>query len=132
MEYSANRLRGTAMGSPCAPTFAIVFLGWWEDAIVFREEENRWTSLITFWGRFINDILILWTGNRGQFVEFIGELNINNIGLKFTYEIHEESINFLDLMITKKSLVYQSQGKLYVREYKLGTSGIDFLKEDTP
>lgn len=83
-----HQINGTAMGTNCAPTYANLFLGWWEDQIVFTEEYDRYTNHILFWGRYIDDVLILWDGDSHLFLEFVTKLNINLIGMKFTYEIN--------------------------------------------
>lgn len=95
-----HQQRGTAMGTTCAPTFANLFLGWWGKYLVFSEDLVSFTSHVTFWGRYIDDILILWDGDRSLFLDFVAALNDNNIGMHFTSEIHKKSINFLDLTIT--------------------------------
>lgn len=85
------------MGSPCAPTYANLLLGWWEYIRMFGEELEQWNPHITFWGRFRDNILILWKGTKDEFVDFVEALSNNPIGLRFTFEIQQISINFLDL-----------------------------------
>lgn len=68
-----HQLRGTAMGSPCAPSYANLFLGWWEDTVVFSDEMSHWSNHITLWNRFIDDVLVLWVGTADDFSRFVGD-----------------------------------------------------------
>lgn len=87
------------MGSSCAPTYANLFLGWWEDTVVFRDDEIIWTLCILYWGHFIDDIFTLCKGSKQAFREFVESLNTNYIGLRFTYEINDSTVSFLDIWI---------------------------------
>ncbi|KAM4038358.1 uncharacterized protein ACNLHF_016669 [Anomaloglossus baeobatrachus] len=51
--------------------------------------------------RYIDDILVIWSGSTQSFKEFVEDLNINQIGLKFTYEIGGDRLGFLDIYIKK-------------------------------
>lgn len=57
-----HQLRGTAISSPCALSYANLLLGWWEDTAVFSESMTHWTRCITLWSRFIDDFLLLCSG----------------------------------------------------------------------
>lgn len=92
--------RGTAMGTGCVPNYTNLFLGWWEDRLVFSEEYVAYTSFISFWGRYIDDIPILWEGGEPFFNDFVGFLNTNQIGMRFTSDFALHTINFLDLKIS--------------------------------
>lgn len=122
-----HQQRGTAMGTTCAPTYANLFLGWWESQIVFSDDLITYTSHILFWGRYIDDILIIfWDGTERHFHDFVSALNSNNIGMHFTSEINPTSINFLDLTI---SLV--GDGSVQTRVYRKETSTNSFLHWDS-
>ncbi|CAJ0966643.1 unnamed protein product [Ranitomeya imitator] len=95
-----HQLRGTAMGSPCAPTYANLLLGWWEDTVVFGDGDAVWGPHIQFWGRYIDDILVLWTGDIPTFHSFMESLNDNQLGLRFTYEVGGREISFLDVKLS--------------------------------
>ncbi|CAJ0967227.1 unnamed protein product [Ranitomeya imitator] len=97
-----HQLRGTAMGSPCAPTYANLLLGWWEDTLIFKDEDEIWSPRIIFWGRFIDDILVLWRGDARSFSDFVAYLNTTIEGLFFTFEIGGQNINFLDVNICRQ------------------------------
>ncbi|KAM4038417.1 uncharacterized protein ACNLHF_016739 [Anomaloglossus baeobatrachus] len=96
-----HQLRGTAMGCSCAPSYANLYLGWWEDTMVFQEPCSKWVQYITYWGRYIDDVLVLWTGTVDSFQEFVKDLNINNIGLSFTYDIGINKLAFLDVLLMR-------------------------------
>ncbi|XP_056388374.1 oocyte zinc finger protein XlCOF8.4-like [Hyla sarda] len=72
-----NQLRGTAMGSPCAPTYANLYLGWWEESVVFSEALQHHTELVGLWARYIDDVFILWNGTPDQFASFVAALKVN-------------------------------------------------------
>ncbi|XP_056397544.1 uncharacterized protein LOC130292572 [Hyla sarda] len=96
-----HQLRGTAMGSPVAPTYANLLLGWWEEVFVFGESGFEFFQHISFWGRYIDDVAVIWTGTQLGFEEFVSTLNQNPIGLKFTFEIHRDSLVFLDVLLKR-------------------------------
>ncbi|CAJ0951533.1 unnamed protein product, partial [Ranitomeya imitator] len=105
-----HQLRGTAMGNPCAPTNPQVVKdvknrvsvpGWWEDCIVFSEVHAQYLAHIDLWVRYIDDIFVIWRGSKDVFNLFIESLNNNGVGLKFTYDIQEFQLPFLDVLISK-------------------------------
>lgn len=55
---------------------------------------------ISFWGRYIDDVLIFWDRDKHLFQDFVHVLNTNQIGMHFTSEIQEREITFLDLKIS--------------------------------
>ncbi|OCT59707.1 hypothetical protein XELAEV_18000571mg [Xenopus laevis] len=58
-----------------------------------------YTQAISLWLRFINDIILIWSGTQSDFFDFVNKLNINYINLKVTAEIQNDSINFLYIRI---------------------------------
>ncbi|CAJ0967291.1 unnamed protein product [Ranitomeya imitator] len=121
-----HQLRGTAMGCPCAPSYANLFLGWWEETIVFGDEERWWHKFISIWYRYIDDVFMVWTGTREEFTMFMGCLNINKVGLKFTSEISEIELAFLDLKIVK-----DESGQVATSIYRKPTSTNSLLHWDS-
>lgn len=59
---------------------------------------------IRLWVWSIDDILVIWSGTRDEFSGLVDILNQNDIGLRFTYEIHQSTLPFLDVRITKSPL----------------------------
>lgn len=82
------------MGTTCAPMYANLFLGWWENCHVFTEDMTRFTSHIIFWGRYIDNILLLWDGELTLFKEFVVTPNDNTIVMHLTSEIHKTAGGF--------------------------------------
>ncbi|CAJ0933917.1 unnamed protein product [Ranitomeya imitator] len=56
-----RQLSGTAMGARCAPSYANLFLGWWEETTVFLHP--LFGTMACTWQRYIDDILMIWTGS---------------------------------------------------------------------
>ena len=61
--------------------------------------------------RFIDDIFLIWPHGMNSLTKFIGHLNIVHLTIKFTSDISETRISFLDLTI------YIDQSKLHTRLY---------------
>uniref|UniRef100_A0A8C5WFM7 Reverse transcriptase domain-containing protein n=1 Tax=Leptobrachium leishanense TaxID=445787 RepID=A0A8C5WFM7_9ANUR len=91
--------RGTAMGTSCAPSYANLYLAWWEKLIVFSTEMTRFSMYVKNWMRYIDDILFVWQGSIEMLNEWLALLNNNDIGLSLTLVIGGNSIEFLDLNI---------------------------------
>lgn len=96
-----HQLRGTAMGSPWAPSYANLYLGWWEATTVFGDTPTPGVENIGLWARYIDDVFVIWQGTQDDFRTFINLLNQNSLGLHFTYEIEKESLAFLDVLIRR-------------------------------
>ena len=92
------QVKGTAMGTRAAPNFAHVYMGKIE-----RENANESPlgELIIDWARFIDDIFLLWRGCLESLMKFIEHLNNAIPSIKFTYEISQTEVYFLDVMVHK-------------------------------
>ncbi|XP_071056828.1 uncharacterized protein [Onthophagus taurus] len=91
---------GLPMGSPISGIMADIFVNQLEKEI-FSDKYNIFTSDITFYGRYVDDILIIYKGNNAKLLALFNLFN-NASNLQFTLEIEKHhSLNFLDLEITK-------------------------------
>uniref|UniRef100_A0A8C5QCQ3 Reverse transcriptase domain-containing protein n=1 Tax=Leptobrachium leishanense TaxID=445787 RepID=A0A8C5QCQ3_9ANUR len=106
--------RGTAMGTSCAPSYANLYLALWEETVVFTEKTKKYTTNVSKWFRYIDDIFLLWHGSENLLNEWLDELNTNNIGLTLTLVNSKEKLQFLDLMIEIENNTLQT--KLYRKE----------------
>lgn len=52
-----------AMGTPVAPTFANLYLAFWEERYIYCTN-NPYVQYIKQWLRFIDDVLIVWRGKK--------------------------------------------------------------------
>jgi peptide-methionine (R)-S-oxide reductase len=98
-----KQLWGVAMGTRCAPTVANIFMGAIEKKIL---DSSTHSSLIFkgFWRRFIDDIILIWTGTEEELTDFIQFINSIHPTIKFTanYSFQTRSVPFLDTTITIK------------------------------
>jgi hypothetical protein len=89
------QVHGVAMGAKFAPRYACCFMGNLELKF-FQKQEH----LPVFYVRFIDDIFMIWHGNRESLEHFIAEFNVFHSSIKLTHEISQNSVNFLDLTVT--------------------------------
>ena len=59
----------------------------------------RDSSQIALWARYIDDILLLWTGSYEDLISFIATLNLNERGIELKHEASQTSVHYLDLNI---------------------------------
>uniref|UniRef100_A0A8C5M9D4 Reverse transcriptase domain-containing protein n=1 Tax=Leptobrachium leishanense TaxID=445787 RepID=A0A8C5M9D4_9ANUR len=88
---------GTAMGTRFAPSYANLFMAHWENGAVWTG--HSWGPNLVLYKRYIDDILIIWKGERSELERFLGHLNHNDIGIKLDTNISTVQVNFLDLDI---------------------------------
>ncbi|XP_040275624.1 uncharacterized protein LOC120990787 [Bufo bufo] len=96
-----HQLRGTAMGSSCAPSYANLLLGWWETNYIGSEALAEWQDKVVLWLRFIDDVFVLWRGTEESFAEFVMIINDNDLGLNFTSTCDKNALPFLDVLIER-------------------------------
>lgn len=91
---------GLPMGSPLSPLLADIFMDSLEQTIFLSN--HPLLRNITYWHRYVDDILVLWTGTTRQIDLFTDYLNNLHPNIQFTTELQNEdkSINFLDLNIS--------------------------------
>ena len=113
---------GLAMGSPASVSIANIALHPLE--MIFL---NHTTNIICFF-RFVDDIILLSNSPRPILEEQIQYLNTLHPNLKFTAEISDTSINFLDITIYKGK-DFNNTGKLST---KIFTKPVDTFQYIMP
>ena len=108
---------GTAMGTELAPSFANIFMGWFEDKFVYS-----YHSQPLLWKRYIDDIFIIWQHGETELTKFVRHLNDQHPTIKFTEERSMSSINFLDITVT-----LSNTGKLITSLYCKPTDSHNYL-----
>ena len=92
------------MGTRVAPTYANIFMGKLEKLMLSRCPEAL-TKFLHTWKRFIDDILLIWTGTEEEFQLFFNFLNTFHPTIKFDDPQHnpeDNSCDFLDMRISIK------------------------------
>ena len=90
------QIQGTAMGTKMAPAYANLFMGKLEEKL-----KDLGKSHIKLWKRFIDDIFVIWTGSKPEFITFMTKINQIHRTIKFTYEVSETELTFLDITLYK-------------------------------
>jgi hypothetical protein len=114
------QIGGTAMGTKLAPGYAINSMGKFEQRYVYTYHKQPLLFL-----RYIDDIFIIWTHGRESLMEFIEYLNQCSESIKFTHEISDKSVPFLD------TLVSLDEGKIKTDLYSKPTDSHSYLKYES-
>lgn len=116
---------GYCDGEHLCPSYANLFLGWWEESQVFIEGYHPDMDKICLWARYIENIFVIWQGTQGS--QFVNHPNVIHIGLKFRAEAHFTSLPFLEILISKMSM-----GALSTTIYRKRTSTNSLLLWEWP
>ncbi len=92
-----RQLRGTAIGTKCAPPYAILFLAELENRLLQHAVDKP----MLCW-RYIDNIFLVWQHGEDKLLEFVSYLNSAHSSIKFTAEWSKSSVNFLDVRVVKK------------------------------
>jgi len=84
------------MGSPLSPFLAEIFMSNLELKI---SSNSLFDKHILFWARYVDDIFVVFSGSDKDIDNFLQFINSLHNRIKFTVEIGDNSINFLDLSI---------------------------------
>lgn len=114
------QLKGTAMGSNVAPCYANIFMSNFEEEHIIHHPQ--WHHFIRVWMRYIDDIFVIWHGDRESLDTFFAFLNQIHHSIKFSMEGGENTVHFLDTLITLEA------GQLSVDLYVKPTDRNSFLQ----
>jgi len=90
-----KQLTGTAMGSPVAPSFANLYLAYYEETQILPQFRDN----LPLYTRYIDDVFLLWKSVRPyDFSRFRAMLR-RIPGISWTYEEHFDTAAYLDLNI---------------------------------
>ena len=92
-----HQIRGTAIGTKCAPPYSILFLADLEEKLLSSYECGPGV-----WWHYIDDVFLIWTHGEAELQKFINFLNASHHSIKITAEWSRESIKFLDTRVIKK------------------------------
>ena len=56
--------QGTAVGTSFIPSHGNLFMGWWEEQVVWIEPMLIYTKRVILWLRYIDDLFIIWRGDE--------------------------------------------------------------------
>lgn len=100
-----KQISGTAMGTPFAPTYANLTMGYLEKTIlssklleIFNNEKRTYIEKNFF--RYIDDCFITWTYGLDDLHKFETTLNEMNEAIKFTIETSTKTLPFLDILLS--------------------------------
>lgn len=86
------------MGASFAPSYANLYLGWWERSSVYGSY-NPFREHIIWYGQYIDDLLFIWDESHETIRAFHTYLN-DKFNLNFTLEHNQQKIHFWDLRLT--------------------------------
>ena len=87
--------RGCAMGTVAAPSYAIIYMGEFEEKYIYPEIGDD----CLYYGGYKDDILMIFKGSEERFKIFAERLNTKHPLIKFNYEVSKKLIPFLDTRI---------------------------------
>ena len=85
------------MGTKCAPSYANIFMGKFEELHIYPNILSKTLLYL----RYIDDLFFIWKGTEEELKRFSQEINQVHRTIKFDYTYSNKEINFLDLIIYK-------------------------------
>ena len=105
------------MGIKCGPSYANIFMGWFEETFMFPLLKN----LRNFHLHFKDDTFLIWNGTKTEFDNFLKKINEYHPIIKFEYEVSQTEINFFDTTVIKVD------NKLRIKVYAKPTNRQSYL-----
>ena len=94
------------MGTKLAPSYANIFMTKFEEKYAYTYHLQP-----KLWKTFIDDIFMIWPHGMDSLLKFIDHFNTVHHTIKFTSDISDTEISFLDLTI------YMQQSQLHTKLY---------------
>ncbi|XP_062579154.1 uncharacterized protein LOC134241086 [Saccostrea cucullata] len=99
------QIKGTAMGTKVAPTYACLVMGFLEEKLYNILPETfdlEFTQYIKEnWKRYLDDCFIFWTKSEEDLTKFHSVINELHDSINFTSDMNRNSLPFLDILLIK-------------------------------
>lgn len=115
--------RGMVMGANFAPVYAKLTMGHWEEDNIWAN--NPFAKFIVYFGRYIDDIVLIWSGGPEKFSSFVAYCNSNTFGLTFTHVLNSQQLVFFD------RVPIHDEDRIVTRNHIKPTSGNSYLHFDS-
>ena len=112
------QMKGCAMGTVCAPSYATIYMGEFEETFIYPEIKDY----CKFYARYMDDIFFIYTGGEEKLHDFLTNLNTKHISIKFDHEKSQQRLSFLDTLI-----YIDDDGKLQTTLYTKPTDTHNYL-----
>ena len=116
------QIHGTAMGIKMDVAFANIFMASVETKIISQSKTKPLE-----WKRYIDDIFSLWNADKEKIEDFIILANRHHLTIKFTAEISNKEVNFLDTTVYKGER-FHNQGILDSRTHFKPTETFQYTR----
>lgn len=87
-----------AMGAHFVSSYANLTMGLWENEYIWHN--NPFTPNLIYYGRYIDDIIIIWDGPATLVEDLVAHCKNNMFGLSFTHVCDPTTLAFLDLELS--------------------------------
>ena len=94
-ETNYLQINGCSMGTKCAPTYASLYMGWFERKYILPRIQQH----VSMYVRYIDDIFFVWKGPEHELKKFLETINTLHPSIKFDYKYSKESTDFLDTTV---------------------------------
>ncbi|XP_063794579.1 rap guanine nucleotide exchange factor 1-like [Pseudophryne corroboree] len=98
------------MGSAVAPSYTNAFM--YRLEVQMFSLDPQVSAQVFYYRRYIDDLLILWQGPRDNLVSLLDNHNKTSHPVQFTYDIHNDVINYLDVTISVGYIQLKQSGSL--------------------
>lgn len=114
---------GIALGVSFTQSLANLFMGLWEKRSIWAN--NPFTKHLVLYGRYIDDIIIIWDGTRNEVEEFFKYCYNNAFQIKFTYVCDPDTLVFLDLEVRHEN------NRIVTKNHFKPSSGNSYLHQNS-
>ena len=102
------QLKGTAMGTKMAPTYANLVMGYLEEKLYLQCEKKQGIAFRSFvekeCKRYLDDCYITWNESHGPLNIMNDLLADLHACINFTCEFNKDKISFLDILLLRDSV----------------------------
>ena len=102
-QFNGENTHGTTMGTKMTVSFANIFIAKIEKTLIQQSETKQ-----KEWRRYIDDIIFLWDSDKKDLDHFIEQANKFHPSIKFTAEISENEVTFLDIVVKRERFINES------------------------